>query len=117
MNHSSFMIPLLDGFGLIDKRPIVRVTGSHKHSCTFGAVSIEGKQIFRQYDVFNGDTFLEFLKKIHARFPKCYLFWIRHHLISNQRRFKYFEENKDTQSPYIFQQRHQSLWLWKRYGI
>src|SRR6476661_2153835 len=32
-----------------NKRPIVRVTGSHKHSCTFGAVSIEGKQIFRQY--------------------------------------------------------------------
>ena len=57
-----------------NKRPIVRVTGSHKHSCTFGAISIEGKQIFRQYDVFNGDTFLEFLKKIHARFPKCYLF-------------------------------------------
>ena len=40
------------------KRPIVRVTGSHKHSCIFGAVSIEGKQLFRQYDEFNGDTFL-----------------------------------------------------------
>ena len=26
-----------------NKRPIVRVTGSHKHSCIFGAVSIEGK--------------------------------------------------------------------------
>ncbi len=32
-----------------EKRPIVRVTGSHKHSCIFGAVSIEGKkQLFRQ---------------------------------------------------------------------
>ncbi|MER5175833.1 MAG: hypothetical protein ABJB76_04245 [Candidatus Nitrosocosmicus sp.] len=24
-----------------NKRPIVRVTGSHKHSCIFGAISIE----------------------------------------------------------------------------
>jgi hypothetical protein len=50
------------------------VTGSHKHSCIFGAISIEGKQLFRHYDKFNGDTFLEFLKKIHAKFSKCYLF-------------------------------------------
>lgn len=33
------------------KRPVVRVTGSHKHSCLFGAMSMEGrKQLFRQYD-------------------------------------------------------------------
>jgi hypothetical protein len=69
-----------------DKRPIVRVTGSHKHSCIFGAVNIEGKQLFRQYDIFNGDTFLEFLKKIHHKFPKCYLFMDRHRHTTNQRR-------------------------------
>ncbi len=46
-----------------NKRPIVRVTGSHQHSSIFGAVSIEGKQLFRQYDVFNGYTFLEYLKE------------------------------------------------------
>ena len=57
-----------------NKRPIVRITGSHKHSCIFGAISIEGKQLFRQYDVFNGDTFLDFIKKIHAKFkmPSVY---------------------------------------------
>ena len=47
---------------------------SHKHSCLFGAICIDRKQVFRQYDVFNGDTFLEFLKKIHDKFPKYYLF-------------------------------------------
>ena len=31
------------------KRPVVRITGSHKHSCIFGALSLEGKQLFRQY--------------------------------------------------------------------
>ena len=33
-----------------DKRPIVRVTGSHQRSCVFGAINMEGNQIFRQYD-------------------------------------------------------------------
>ena len=27
-----------------EKRPRVRITGSHKHPCIFGAMSIEGKQ-------------------------------------------------------------------------
>ena len=52
------------------KRPIVRVTGSHKHSSIFGVISMEGKQLFRQYDRFNGDTFLKYLKKIHTKFIK-----------------------------------------------
>ena len=48
-----------------DKRPIVRITGSHKHSCIFGAIGLEGrKQLFRQCDGFDGDTFLEFLEPI-----------------------------------------------------
>ena len=82
------------------KRPIVRVTGSHKHSCIFGTVCIGGKQLFRQYDKFNGDTFLSFLKKIHVKFPRCYLFMDKAspHYKSKKVR-KYFEENKDTLIP------------------
>ena len=82
------------------KRPIVRVTGSHKHSCIFGAISIEGTQLFRQYDKFDSDTFLTFLKKIHVTFPKCYLFMDKaspHY--KSKRVIKYFEENKDTLIP------------------
>ncbi len=83
-----------------EKRPIVRVTGSHKHSCIFGAISLEGKQIFRQNDRFNGDTFLYFLKIIHSKFPKCYLFMDKaspHY--KSKKVQKYFEENKDTIIP------------------
>lgn len=83
-----------------DKRPIVRVTGSHKHSCIFGAISLEGKQIFRQHDRFNGDTFLSFLKIIHSKFPRCYLFMDKaspHY--KSQKVLKYFEQNKDTLTP------------------
>jgi hypothetical protein len=81
-----------------NKRPIVRVTGSHQRSCVFGAVSIEeGNQIFRQYDKFNGTTFLDYLKKIHAKFQKCYLFMDKaspHYTCKKV--IKYFEDNKDT---------------------
>jgi len=83
------------------KRPVVRVTGSHKHSCIFGALSLEGKQLFRQYERFNGDAFLEFLKTIHNKFPKCYLFMdkaVSPHYRS-RKVIKYFEENKDTLIP------------------
>ncbi|HEY6534775.1 MAG TPA: hypothetical protein VIY08_03055, partial [Candidatus Nitrosocosmicus sp.] len=41
-----------------DKRPVVRITCSHKHSCIFGSISMEERvQLFRQYNVFNGDAF------------------------------------------------------------
>ncbi len=83
-----------------DKRPIVRVTGSHQHSCIFGAISMEGKQLFRQYDEFNGDTFLDYLKKIHAKFPKCYLFMGKaspHYTCKKV--IRYFEDNKNTLIP------------------
>jgi hypothetical protein len=103
------------------KSPIVRVTaGSHKHSCIFGAISLEGKQIFRQHDRFNGDTFLSFLKIIHSKFPKCYLFMDKaspHY--KSKKVQKYFKENIDTLTPVYLPTAAspQSLLLWKSYGI
>jgi transposase len=84
-----------------DKRPIVKVTGSHKYSCLFGAVSMDGnKQIFRQYDKFNSQTFLDFLKEIHVKFPRCYLFMDKASPHYKSRRVKdYLEENKNTLIP------------------
>ncbi len=94
-----------------EKRPVVRITGSHKHSCIFGAISMEDKQLFRQYDRFNEDTFLDFLKIIHAQFPKCYLFIDKAspHYKSKKVR-AYFDNHKDTLILYIFLQHHRSLW-------
>ncbi len=82
------------------KRPVVRVTGSHKHSCLFGAISMEGKQLFRQYDRFNGETFLDFLKTIHSKFPRCYLFLDKASPHYKSRKVKeYFEQNQETLIP------------------
>jgi hypothetical protein len=83
-----------------EKRLVVRVTGSHKHLCLFGAVSMEGKQLFRQYERFNGDTFLDYLKLIHNKFPKCYLFMDKASPHYRSRKvIKYLEENKDILIP------------------
>ena len=68
-----------------EKRPVVRIISSHEISCLFGAVSMDSKQLFRQYAKFNTETFLDFLKTIQCKFPKCYLFMDKalHHLTTN----------------------------------
>jgi hypothetical protein len=61
------------------------------------AICIDRKQIFRQYDVFNGDTFLDYLKKMHAKFPKCYLFMDKASPHNKSKKVqKYLEDNKDN---------------------
>ena len=83
-----------------DSRPVVTITGSHRNLSMFGAISLEGKQLFRIVERFNEDTFYEFLKQIHYKFPKCYLFLDKapQHYKSFKVR-KYFQEHKDTLIP------------------
>jgi len=81
-------------------RPVVTVTGSHRHSCLFGVVSLDGKQLFRQYDTFDENTFYGYLKQIHHKFPKCYLFLDKaspHY--KSQKVRKYFDEHKRSLIP------------------
>lgn len=56
------------------RRPVVLVRGRHKRSCVFGALSLRKRQLFRQYPAFNEDTVLTFLRLVHHKFPRCYLF-------------------------------------------
>ena len=49
---------------LTDKRPIVTVIGSRKRTIVFGCLSLEGKQLFKQYDEFNSDTFVDYLEYV-----------------------------------------------------
>jgi len=63
---------------------------------------LEGRkqQLFRQYNIFNGDTFLEFLNKIHTKFPKCYLFMDKASPHYKSKKVKaYFDNHKDTLIP------------------
>ncbi|MGZ8890875.1 MAG: transposase [Nitrososphaeraceae archaeon] len=83
-----------------DERPVVRITGSHKESVLFGATSLEGNQLFRQYNWFDENTFLDYLKHIHRKFPKCYLFLdkAKQHYKS-KKVLQYFADNKDSLIP------------------
>lgn len=55
-------------------RPVRVVSGSHFKTVVFGAIGIDGTQFFRQYEMFDGGSFLDFLKKLHKRFGRLYLF-------------------------------------------
>jgi transposase len=55
-------------------RPVRIVSGSHGNTVVFGAISLDGRQLFRQYKTFNGETFLDYLKKLHRHYKKFYLF-------------------------------------------
>jgi transposase len=84
-----------------EERPVVRITGSHQKSILFGATSLEGKQqLFTQYDKFNASTFLDYLKHIHRKFPKCYLFLdkAKQHYKS-KKVLQYFDKHKKDLVP------------------
>ncbi|MGH9977365.1 MAG: transposase [Nitrososphaeraceae archaeon] len=83
-----------------DFRPVVTITGSHRNLSMFGAISPDGRQLFRQYNRFNEETFYEFLKQIHHIFPRCYLFL--HKAPQHYRSCKvgkYFEEHNGSLIP------------------
>jgi hypothetical protein len=101
-----------------DSGPVVTITGSHRSLSMFGAISLQGKQLFRIYERFNEDTFYEFLKQIHYKFPKCYLFLDKapQHYKSCKVR-KYFEEHKHSLIPVFLPTASPELWYWKNAGI
>jgi len=74
-------------------RPIVTTTGSHEKTCVFGTLTSDGKQLFRQYDLFNQDTFINFLKQLDKRFGKVILFTDRAPQHRSKKVKEYLEEN------------------------
>jgi transposase len=79
------------------KRHLITVTGSRKRTIAFGCLSLEGKQLFKQYDKFNSDTFVDYLKQIQKRFAGKYIVFVdraRPHCSKITRRF--LDANKDT---------------------
>ena len=58
------------------------------------------KQLFRQYDRFNEDNFYQYLKQIHYKFPRCYLFLDKAPQHYKSQKIKdYFEKYKDVLTP------------------
>jgi hypothetical protein len=55
------------------KRLIVAVAGSHNKTIIFGALSNDGKQLFRQYDRFNDHSFIEYLEQVRKKFKNYHI--------------------------------------------
>jgi hypothetical protein len=98
MNHSFSMTLLSEEFGYtttLDQWLRLQVH-TNTYVCFFGAVGLNGKQLFRKYDRFNEDNFYKYLKQIHYKFPKCYLFLDKapqHY--KSQKVGQYFEKHKE----------------------
>lgn len=78
-------------------RTIVTMTGSHQRTYVFGALCIDGRQFFRQYESFNQYTFLDYLIQMQKRFRKLILFIDRarqHHRSIMVR--KYIKQSKEV---------------------
>ena len=82
-----------------DSRPIVTVTGSHQHSVLYGALSLDGRQLFRQYDDFDGKTFFDYLQLIHRKFGRCILFLDKATQHQTEEVLTYFEAHEETLVP------------------
>ena len=79
-----------------DKRPIITVTGSRKKTIVFGCLSLDGKQLFKQYDEFNSKTFVDYLKQVQKRFGKFVIFVDRATPHCSKITTRFLDENKHT---------------------
>jgi len=55
---------------LKEKRPVVTVSGSHSKTIVFGILSLNGKQLFRQYERFDSQSFIAYLEEARKKFKK-----------------------------------------------
>ena len=55
-------------------RPLVMTTGSHRRTCLFGTISLNRKQLFRQYSTVNGKNFLNYMTQLKRRFSPLLIF-------------------------------------------
>ena len=57
-----------------EKRPVVTVTGSHSKTIIFGVLSLDGKQLFRQYERFDSHSFIAYIEEVRKKFKKFIMF-------------------------------------------
>ena len=72
------------------------MTGSHQMTCVFGTLTMKGNQLFRQYDLFNQDTFLDYLKQARKGLGKVIMLVDRARQHRSKKVMEYLEDNKDA---------------------
>lgn len=77
-------------------KPIILTTGSHRKTCWFGALAEDGTQFFRQYPNADSDSFLDYMEKLHQKYPKMILFTDKATYHKKEARvIKFFRKNKN----------------------
>jgi transposase len=80
----------------------VKITGSHKKTFLFGSISLDGRQLFRQYDEMNGKTFLQYLRCLKRNYGKFVFFYDGAPWHKGKDVRKFFEKNKASILPVFF---------------
>lgn len=80
-------------------KPRVKITGSHKMTAVFGALSSDGRKLFRQYPCINAKSFLNYVRSLKRKFVHFVFFydgapWHRAKSVSD-----YFAANNDCIIP------------------
>ena len=57
-------------WSLKGERITVGYNGKHKKSIVYGAITTDGRRLFRTYDKFDKETFLAYLKELHYHFGR-----------------------------------------------
>jgi transposase len=57
-----------------EKRPVATVTGSHDKTIVYGVLSLDGKQLFRQDEKFDSQSFMAYLEQVKRKFKKFVMF-------------------------------------------
>ena len=79
-----------------ERRPIVTVTGSHSKTIIFGVLSLDGKQLFRQYERFDSHSFIAYLEEIQKKFKKFIIFVDRATQHRSRMVKEYLQRNLET---------------------
>ena len=79
-----------------DRKPMVTVTGSHSKTIAFGALSLDGKQLFRQYERFDSQSFIAYLDDVKKKFKKFIIFADRATQHRSQIVKEYLQRNLET---------------------
>lgn len=77
-------------------RPVILVNGTHQKTIVYGALSNDGRQLFRQYAKFDQHCFLDYLKELHKKFGKILIFADRASQHRSKIVQKYVEKNDDV---------------------
>ena len=79
-----------------EKRPVATVTGSHSKTIVFGTLSLDGKQLFRQYERFDSHSFIAYLEVVKKKFKKFIIFADRATQHRSQVVKEYLQGNLET---------------------